>query len=133
MNTLVELTSQELDILPIDIYDDISQHCHLSRRLFSNRDTIAMVLMSLTSVSEPENVYVQFGATETNFHYYLRMGIKSLVHVLSEDHSRAKVVYWDQSIESLKKSIDRTSSFSKIPGVVRIPDRIKLVTYTYPK
>ena len=76
-----------------------------------NCDFVAIILKSLTSVAEPKEVYVQFGATDTNFHNYLMMDIKYLVQVLSEDY-RAKV-YCDQSAESLKRLVARKRGFQR--------------------
>ena len=87
-----------------------------------------MVLKSMTSIAEPKDIYVQFGATATSFHHYVVIGTKCLVHVLSDDR-RAKI-YWDRSAESLEKSAKRTSGFMKIPGVVGMLDGMKRATST---
>ena len=108
-DTLIELVSSQLDNSPIDICSSSPHPSHISRGFFSNQAIVIMALKSMTSVSEPKAIYVQFSATERRFHYFLRMEIKKLIQVLSEDH-RAKV-YCNQLTESLKNSADRNSSF----------------------
>ena len=125
---LVELASPQLNIHPITPRFGTPQKKHLSMRIFTNHDIIAMVLKAMTSIAEPKDIYVQFGATATSFHHYVVMGTKCLVHVLSDD--RREKIYWDRSAESLEKSAKRTSGFMKIPGVVGMLDGMKRATST---
>ena len=122
-NLLVELISSNLESHPIKAAYGKPKKKHLSRRLFSNRDIVAMLLKSMTTVAEPKDLYVQFGATATSFHDYVELGMRCIIQTLSDD-PRAKV-YWDRSEDALQKAAERTKSFLSIPNVVGMLDGMK--------
>jgi len=66
-NLLVQLITPEIISQPTNPRFDRPQKYHLSKRMFSPRDIVAMVIKSMTTVAEAKDIFVQIGATKTVF------------------------------------------------------------------
>ena len=63
-----------------------------------------MMLKYVTAKAEHKDLHTHFGAVNTTLRNCVRLGLETAVCILI-DHLKAKV-YWDQSVEGLKRAAD---------------------------
>jgi len=109
-----------MDELPLRVGAARPQSWHLSRRFADSRTILAMTLRFLLSRAEYKDLCPQFGAIESVFSNCVLLGMRAIVTVLA-DEARS-MVYWDRSVEGLKKCADRTSMFLDMQGIIAMID-----------
>ena len=120
---LVELCRDSITNMPMDNRHKTRRHNTASRR-HPPRDITAVGLKYLVSRGEHKEIYVQFGMTQTMYLHCLRIALDLFVKVLEfNDNSR---LWWDQTVDSLRRTAELTSKFVDIPNVFGMIDRMKL-------
>ena len=83
-----------------------------------------MTLKLFLSKAEHKDLHTQFGAVNTTFRNCVGLGLEAAMCILI-DHPKAKV-YWDRSVEGLKRAADQTKDFLDIPHIVGMIDGDKI-------